>query len=320
MDSDSQYLYKLEKISFQPIFILGIHRSGTSILYKMLTETNCFTSITAYHIINYNELLYNYINKREQTAKHALNIFFKKHKLLDRGIDRLQLSADSPEEYRFIFTRESMNPMMTNRNLALFREFCKKIKFISNNDKPLLLKNPFDFSNFLFIKNVFPEAKFIFIHRNPMNIITSNINSINHLFKKKNYYTALLSKTYANVTENLLLLYLIRFFLSSTTLMRCIRSIRQVVKITEYYLSNINILDHYDYINIRYEDLCEKPADVMCELSTFLKINLGDTNRYSEYIKPRKIKVLKELRHLRGYLTKKMHNYLAYFGYTEIIK
>ena len=36
---DKKHLEKLENIEFQPVFILGLHRSGTSILYKILIAT-----------------------------------------------------------------------------------------------------------------------------------------------------------------------------------------------------------------------------------------------------------------------------------------
>ena len=58
---DKKYLDKIENIKFNPVFILGLHRSGTSIFYKMLVSTGHFNSVTAYHIINYEELLSNYI-------------------------------------------------------------------------------------------------------------------------------------------------------------------------------------------------------------------------------------------------------------------
>ena len=35
-DSDQQYLDKIENITYKPIFIMGLQRSGTSILYKIL--------------------------------------------------------------------------------------------------------------------------------------------------------------------------------------------------------------------------------------------------------------------------------------------
>ena len=69
---DDHYLHKLDGISFMPIFIMGLHRSGTSILYKMLGATRHFNTVTAYHILKYDELLYNFTKNKEKTVKRAL--------------------------------------------------------------------------------------------------------------------------------------------------------------------------------------------------------------------------------------------------------
>ncbi|MBU1941907.1 MAG: sulfotransferase, partial [Candidatus Thermoplasmatota archaeon] len=55
---DAQYTTKYENLSFAPVFIMGIQRSGTSILYKILSETQSFNIITAYHLIKYPELIH----------------------------------------------------------------------------------------------------------------------------------------------------------------------------------------------------------------------------------------------------------------------
>lgn len=72
---------------------------------------------------------------------------------------------------------------ITRKNVALFTEMCKKIQFIAGNDKPILLKNPYDFPNFLYIKRVFPNARFVFIHRNPLKTISSTLNAIKMILK-----------------------------------------------------------------------------------------------------------------------------------------
>ena len=155
---DQKYLQKIENIEFQPVFILGLHRSGTSILYKMLTTTGRFNSVTAYHIINYDELLNNSVNGNEDIAKKKLTNFFKEQNQSDRGIDRLKITADFAEEYGFLLAERTLASRIVNKNKTLFSDMCKKIQFISGNNKPILLKNPLDFSNFLCIKKEFSNA------------------------------------------------------------------------------------------------------------------------------------------------------------------
>jgi len=60
---DDQYRHKIKNLSYKPVFILGLHRSGTSILYKMLQSTGEFNTLTAYDVVYYNRLLYNSIHE-----------------------------------------------------------------------------------------------------------------------------------------------------------------------------------------------------------------------------------------------------------------
>lgn len=315
MNLDKRYLEKIENVEFQPIFILGFHRSGTSILYKMLNATKCFNYIKAYHVINYDQLLYNHINNKEPIAKKELNNFLREHGQIDRLIDELKLSADFPEEYRFVFTKKSYSPKMKSKTLPLFINFCKKIQFISNKDKPLLLKSAYDFSNFMFIKQKFPEAKFIFIHRDPLEVINSNINTLNTLFKKKNMYTTLLDKNYEKFVTIPLYFFILKILLFSTTFFRCVLEISYLNRALNYYLTNIEFLDEENYICIRYEDLCKQPDATISKIMNFLKLKPKDKINYGEFIQPRKIILLKELQQLQPYIEKKMKKYLHLFEY-----
>jgi hypothetical protein len=312
---DNKYIEKLQNVSFNPVFILGFHRSGTSILYKMLVETDNFNPITAYHIIKYDQLLYNHLKNQEKNVKYAFNKYLKDFGQTDRGIDRLKISADFPEEYRFLFTENNYKPYITIENLHLFIELCKKIQFISKNNKSLLLKNPFDFPNFVFIKESFPEAKFIFIHRNPINVLNSNIKSINDLFEKKNLYGTMLITKYKKIVNNPLALNLYRFYLILTALSRTVSDIKRMTKISEYYLKNIKTLDKRSYISIRYEDLCSEPEIAMSNLINFLNIKMKTKINYCRYIKIRKTILLNESKILHPYMKKMMKKYLTYFKY-----
>jgi len=155
MNPDLRYLKKLEDIDFQPVFIMGLHRSGTSVLYKMLTSSGCFNPVSVYHLIKYDQLLDDYENKTQDNVKKRLTESFRKKGLDDRGIDKLRVSADFAEEYGFFLDEKSAQTFITKNNVSKFNEMCKKITYISDRKKPILLKNPYDFSNFIYIKKNF---------------------------------------------------------------------------------------------------------------------------------------------------------------------
>jgi len=311
---DQQYLQKLKNIEFQPVFILGLHRSGTSILYKMMTATQCLNSVTAYHLINYNKLLHNYIHKEENYARKELTNFFIKHNQADRGIDRLKITSDFAEEYGFLLGQKSNQMYITSKNLSFFIELAKKIQFISENDKPILFKNPFDMSNYIYIKKVFPNAKFIFIHRHPYKTLSSLFKAVKLIYKKRNPYTTLLYKDYNKTFENPLMLYLSRFSFSSYSPFGMIYLTLFSSKHLKYYMKNIQKLSKKDYISISYEELCNHPQETMQKLIGFLKIKSKKID-YSSFIKPRKTSLDSSVVKLQKFIYTNMKDYFKNFEY-----
>lgn len=313
---DQQYIQQLEKIRFQPIFILGLHRSGTSILYKMLTATGNLNPVTAYHLISYDQLLSNHIHKQEKTAKDKLTNFFKEQGQADRGIDRLTLTADFAEEYGFLLGKKTFQLYLTPKNLSLFIEMAKKIQFISENKKPLLLKNPHDFPNFIYIKQMFPNAKFIFIHRHPFKTLSSLIKALRLLLKSKNPYTNQLLPLYEKVHDNPLLLKLFQLVFSKYSPFGIMLLTLNSVKSVNFYLKNIRHLSKDDYISLTYENLCKKPQENMETILNFLNLPLTTRIDFATFIRPRKTQVDLSVMQMQHFVFKCMRAYFNKFGYS----
>jgi len=305
---DLQHLYLLESITSQPVFILGLHRSGTS----------SFNPVTAYHLIKYHQLLHNHITKQEERAQQELTHFFKEQGQLDRGIDRLQLTADFAEEYGFLLGEQTATMSITRKNLPLFTEMAKKIQFIAENNKPILLKNPYDFSNFLYIKRVLPNAKFIFIHRHPYKSLSSLVKAGRFLLANKSLYTDLLTRNYNKIFENPLLLYPLRFLFSRYSPFGMILLTLHSSKAVKYYIKNIQNLSKKDYVSITYENLCENPQNTMEDIIEFLNIKHKKMD-FTSFIKPRKTNLDPSVIKLNRFISKTMRHYFTCFGYnTEI--
>lgn len=313
---DKPLLNSIEDVTFKPVFILGLNRSGTTILYKMLTETNCLTPVTIYHIFCFNQLLYNHINNIETNEKNKLNESIKAYGLSDRVIDRIQLSADFTEEYGFIFGEKSFWKKLNKKNISKFNELCKKIKFISNNENPILLKNPPDFPNLLFIKKSYPNAKFIFIHRNPINVLSSTMKAVKLLFEEKKQVPDSFFKYYAKVFENPLLLKIVKITISDYFPFVAMFLVNYTKKTLGYYLKNIESLPKTDYVVVKYEDICENPQENMEQIIKFLDIKLEKNIDFKSYIAPRKTTLDKSVKKLQNYIYKNMKKYFDLFGYT----
>lgn len=312
---DQKYLDRIENIEFNPIFILGLHRSGTSILYKMISSTDHFNTVTAYHLLCYNSLLHNHINELEDKTKQKLTSFLQQ-KQKDRVIDKLKVTADFTEEYGFLLNKKQPQGI-NNHNLALFKELCKKILYIGNQNNPILLKNPWDFSNFMYIKEKLPQAKFIFIHRHPVRTANSSMRALRSLLYKQSIYSDLLSDLSKRITENPLASTVGKALLLEHIPIGLLILVERFVNETNYFLNNISHLSkNTDYTELRYEDLCSEPVKCMEKILDFLDIeDVKNIDRFNDFIKPRNLNLSTDVEAMKKYIQKRLSTYLSYCEY-----
>lgn len=318
-DKPKDYIYRtaVKDLSFQPIFIMGVQRSGTSILYKMLQKTGYFTVTTAYHIIYFDELLFNYNNEKENETKNKLSRLLAKGEQQNRGIDELSVTPEFPEEYGFLLSRKTNHQYIDSSSLQFFTLLCKKVQYLSKNNNPILLKNPFDFANFIYIKKQFPQAKFVFIHRNPIHTLSSQLKAMKTLFGKKSIYMSLLSPWYNHVFQHGLLRKYYQLVSSPKNPLRVHQLITTFSHKAQYYMNNIEQLTELkDYVSIRYEDLCSHPQHTMETILNFLGKNRRDTIDFSTFIKPRNLPVHKQIQKRKQKLRKNIQPYLSYLQYS----
>ena len=149
----------------------------------------------------YPTLLANHFASRTEFAKREVAEAMRKAGIGDRGIDAVKATPDTPEEYAFILGREHVSawlpkPHANAATLPLFQELCRKVQFLGDAHKPLLLKNPYDDENVPFLKDRFPSAKFLYLHRHPTKIVDSQLRAARSLFNVRNPSVAMLSPSY----------------------------------------------------------------------------------------------------------------------------
>lgn len=312
---DQAYLELLEKVNFSPIFIIAEHRSGTTLLYKTLVATECFNFVKAYHIIKYDEILSNWINKTENQSIKKLGEELKSLGLNNRVIDDVEVTPDLPEEYGFILKNAGYESHLNPENLHFFEELCKKIQFISAPDKPLLLKNPWCFPHFMYLKNTFPQAKFIFIHRHPIHVINSKLKAARSILSSRNEYTLLLSREYKEILNNPLKTFLFRLFYSSYFNLGLRRVTKEKIEFTNYFLQNIDNLRENDYVSVTYEELCNTPKETIFKILGFLELQPRVNLPYQNLIQPRPLKLLPEVEKKYQKIQQRLKPYFDYHGY-----
>lgn len=310
---DIAYLSKIEAIQFTPIFIMADHRSGTTLLYQTLAQTQKLNYIQAYHIIYYHEILSNSIDKTEERAIRELENLFQERGIGDRGIDRVSATPHLPEEYGFILKNAGYDSQITSESLPLFTELCQKIQFISNPKKLLLLKNPWDYPQFRYVKEAFPQAKFIFIHRHPLQMMNSKIKAARTLLSQWNDYTALISQQYREIWKKPWLRYLYGFYYSQFFDLGLRKVLKDTYESTNYFLENISALSKTDYINVKFEELCQEPEATISNILDFLGLTPPETIDCN--IQPRPVQLLPEIDRNADRICERLQPYLTALGY-----
>jgi hypothetical protein len=325
---DRPHLGQLKDLPSQLIFIMGCHRSGTSMLYHLLAYTGQLDYISAYNIIKYDELLHNRITGREEQVKANLQQVLQQE--TTRGLDDLPVGTDLPEEYRFLMRQDGPRmvfnfkkrldqlffaPHLTPRTLDEFVRMCQKKRFLAGEDRPLVLKNPADYYfNFWAVHQMLPEAKFIFIHRHPLSMFNSYLHGFPGLLKQRSNYAAMLDKRYDALFAGLPFrrqLFLAVF--RSNMMYRLL--LTRLVESFSYYVAHVPKLPPEQYVSVRYEDVCADPVRSLSQIGE--RLHLGLVPRVPpKFVAPRHIPVPERVKKHYAHRVDEMAPYLQYCEYT----
>jgi hypothetical protein len=316
VDLDSPYGEMLRDVPFRPVFVMGDHRSGTTILYKLLGATGCFNLVSVYHVVCSRRLLYDHVHGCAGETRAAINAYFQQQGMQDRVFDKVAAEADMPEEYGYAFSHGGARPQLKPENRAELVALCQKIQLTSGASRPILLKNPWDyFRNFMVVKEAFPDSVFVFIHRYPPQVINSQMLAMQSLLRTRNAYVALVADWYNALFRQPLRLRLTRFLFSSHFDLGLRLAIRHVRRAADYYLENVSSLPAGDYITVRYEDLCADPRATLSSIMHALGLEDFADIDYNGYIKVRDVPLVGELERKWPQVSRSMKLYLDQFGY-----
>lgn len=181
-------------ITQDPLFVLGYYRSGTSYLHELLSQDDRF----GYHT-NFQMIFPDMTLSSEKILTPVFDAFFRIFKVQD-PVHRIPLSLRFPGEEDGAMTT-ALNPrgaawghffpqmmMEQFRKYILFedvpaseieawkRDYLFLVKKISvaAGGRQLILKSPPNTARIKHLLELFPQAKFMLIHRNPYEVYTSN--------------------------------------------------------------------------------------------------------------------------------------------------
>ncbi len=313
---DREQLALIEDVPFRPVFIVGDHRSGTTLLHRLLAETGCFNYVSAYHVIRYEEVLTDFLAGRTEAGHREVMAEFERQGIKDRVIDSTPAVPEAPIEYGFILSDTSnRRPRITDATVLKFQELARKIQFVGDREKPLLLKNPWDVICFMDIKRRFPGARFVFIHRHPVNILNSQLRAIRSMLETRNGLVAMIAPWYREMFNRPLQLWMSRAMAKPPIRLYERLLAHHTAKMARYYMANSGKLSAEDAVSVQYEQLCREPDATMEKIVSFLNVHPKDNN-WAAKIAPREPKLLPEALRLFYSVRESLKPYLAMNHYT----
>jgi hypothetical protein len=282
---------RLADVKFQPVFIIGLHRSGTTILYEVLMQTGCFNVTQAYHILNRDRLLELHYSGQEQQAREDLNRLLQSKGVGTRQYDSVPVNDKTPEEYGYVLDSGARRPTLNAGNLERLTRFCKTVQLTSGGNRPLLLKNPFDTVAFLYIQEAFPNARFVFIHRHPAQVIDSQIRGVRELLKSRLEYDAMLNMRYKRLFHKPAQLALARWISRERLPFLYLQVSRSVARNCDYVAQNIDSLGS-QATSLTYPEFCADPNESVRRVLRFLGLEAESPRDYTVLVHPRQSKLL----------------------------
>ncbi len=237
-----------------PVFIIGHWRSGTTFLHNLMCLDNNAGYTTTYQTVFPNNLF-------------AFQWLFKPIvKLLmpdKRPVDNVKLDADYPQEEEFALNNEyvfsyynwwyfpkkiksitdeyllanTADPGEVQKFKHNYKRFVKRC-LMNTKGKRFISKNPPHTARIPWLLEMYPNAKFIFIHRNPYEVVQSTFNFNKSILPP----LQLQSMDEEQLMDSILYTY---------------------TSILEKYYKDKNLLNRNNLLEISYSDLVDKPKRII---------------------------------------------------------
>lgn len=251
----------------QPLFILGHWRSGTTHLHYIMDNDPQYGTLS-----NYQNFMFNVAHLSKTWLKFVLSPLMPDKRPQDNVKVDTNAPAEEEQPFSTMSTRSGIHSWYFPKNRSYFdkyntfkgitpeekkawqEDFVECVKNISvyNDNKPLVLKNPHNTGRVKELLELFPDSKFIFIHRNPYDIFLST----RHL-----YYRMVRTQFLQFVSHKEIDDMIFYFFTKSM----------------KKYLAERHLIPKGNLVDIGYEDLVEKPYENIDKI--YLGLNLPNYDK-----------------------------------------
>jgi hypothetical protein len=240
-----------------PVFIIGHGRSGTTFLHNLM----CLDSNVGY-TTTYQTVFPNNLFAFQWLFKPIVKLIMPSK----RPVDNVKLDVDYPQEEEFALNNEYVFSFYNwwyfpNKFIEITDEYLlaktaqpKEVKKFKNNYKRLIKrslmntkgkrfisKNPPNTARIKWLLEMYPTAKFIFIHRNPYEVVQSTLN----------FYKSILPPIQLQTINEDKLMEFILYTYSS---------------MLEKYYFDKKLLSSKNLMEIRYKDLIDNPKEIIASI------------------------------------------------------
>ena len=244
---------KMELPNDAPVFVIGHWRSGTTHLHYLLSQDPQFTCVGSFQAFFFNMAF----------TTRFIKPLISRLMPDKRPQDNVKIGVDLPQEDEHAFVNvthmSGMHIFFFPKNQRYFDKYncfdgisteelskwkkmyhhtLKSISLFNKSKKRLLLKNPHNTGRIEVLAEMYPKAKFIYIHRNPYDVF----NSTRTLYEKAVSSQFLQEPTQKEVDELILHCY---------------------EKMVASYRSQKPSLAKGRLIEVSYDELSKQPMEVM---------------------------------------------------------
>lgn len=264
---------KAKKVSLEepPVFILGHWRSGTTHLHNLLCQDPEASYVTTYQSVFPDQTL-------SAGSRFIFKNFMKMLIPVNRKGDNVKLSADYPQEEEFalgvripacyyyfwyfpelmkqyydeFLTFENTDDKLRDSFINEYRRVINKAMLYSGKSR-FLSKNPVNTGRIPMLLEMFPDAKFIYIHRNPVDVILST----RHFFDKMIPGLTLHKVDYDKLNSDIYTIY---------------------DRLMHRYLETKDLIPEDNLIEMRYDDLTSKTMEEIKNVYDKFRLKGFDTS------------------------------------------
>lgn len=268
-----------------PLFVLGHWRSGTSFLQSLIGAAPGYMYYNKFQTIFPDSFLLtqhslkpliNYLFARSPIARSWKNGVAHNFDSLDTAseIEVAMINQMNPysfhwgqvfpKRWKYYFDRYLFMDGISKREYRAWqqsvKQLNKKVNFTAPEDR-LVVKNPGDTARLAHLHKLYPQAKFVFIHRDPYDVFYSNI------------------KLWKRILSNLAV--------QETDEAQIKRSVRYIYRrVHEQYFADREAVPNTQLAEIAYEDFRKAPVATLAQVFEQLQLPGFAANRpyYEAYV------------------------------------